>query len=124
MELPATLTDPGVRQAMKELQVLSEIEQERQRYEARLKAQKDAMWIQKQGDLLLQKGHNDGLQEGLRRGELVGVVHLCQRRLHRPVTPAADLLAVPLEELHQLAQELERAVFNPSAPPPTPSTDE
>ncbi len=78
---------------------MTEIEQERERYEARLKAQRDARWLARQPEL--------ARQEGLERGECIGPVRSCQRHLGRPVTSNRELLDMPLEALKRLAKQLE-----------------
>jgi predicted transposase/invertase (TIGR01784 family) len=110
-KLPAALTLPEIRQALQELRTMNEIEQERERYEARLKAQRDARWFSRQPELARAEGLKEGLEKGRTEGEWVGVVHLCQRLLGRPLTPADQLLALPPTELQRLAEQLESEVL-------------
>lgn len=65
---------------------------EKERYEARLKAQRDM---------------STSLTVARQEGMLIGAIHICQRQLGQAITPADDLAALPLEELEQLAQRLE-----------------
>jgi hypothetical protein len=94
--LPATLDRPLIRRAFKELQMLSQTDMERERYEARRKAQLD---------------YNTGIKvarlEGLEKGVLIGRIHLCERLLQRPETPTEQLAALSLEDLTHQADELQ-----------------
>jgi hypothetical protein len=38
----------------------------------------------------------------------VGTIHLCERLLHRPETPADQLMALSLEDLTHLADALQQ----------------
>ncbi len=96
---PAIGGQPILLQAVKELQMLAQTAEEREGYEARRKAQMD---------------HSFGLRsarlEGEARGENIGIIHLCERLLHRPETPAQDLAAMSLDNLTRLAEELQAQV--------------
>jgi hypothetical protein len=87
-----------VLQALEELKMLALTGQERERYEARRKAQLD---------------YNTGLKaarmEGRAEGE-IGRIHLCERLLKRPLTPTEQLTSRSLEDLIQLANELQAQV--------------
>jgi hypothetical protein len=82
---------------------------ERERYEARLKMQRDI-------STGLTVARDEGLEQGRKEGQ-VGQIHFCQRLLQRPQTPAAQLLALPLEELERLAQQLEAELTRSPQPP-------
>jgi predicted transposase/invertase (TIGR01784 family) len=84
-----------IHRAMGELQMVTQSDLERERYEARLKMQRDI-------SSALTAAREDGRKEGQ-----VGQIHAFERLLHRPQTPAAQLLALPLEDLERLAQQLE-----------------
>jgi hypothetical protein len=84
--------------------MLSQNELERERYEARRKAQLDYNTGMKAARM---EGREEGREEGLARGEKIGVIHLCERLLQRPETPTQQLAAQSLEELTRLANELQ-----------------
>lgn len=48
---------------------------------------------------------------GLEMGEFIGQIHICQRRLKRPLTPTDELKALSLDALRQRAEELEAELF-------------
>jgi predicted transposase/invertase (TIGR01784 family) len=91
-----------IHRAMGELQMVTQSDLERERYEARLKMQRDI---------------SSALADARKEGQLVGQIHAFERLLHRPQTPAAQLLALPLEELERLAQQLEAEVTRSPQPP-------
>jgi predicted transposase/invertase (TIGR01784 family) len=102
--LPASMAAVAeVHRAMGELQMITQSDLERERYEARLKWQRDM-------SSALAYASEDG-----RRKELVRHIHFCQRLLRRTETPAEELLALPLEDLDSLAQQLEAEVIPPPA---------
>jgi hypothetical protein len=80
---------------VEELKMLTQNDIERERYEARRKAQLDYA-----------SGLEAARQEGRIEGE-IGRVHLCERLLKRPLTPTEQLASRSLEELIQLADELQ-----------------
>jgi predicted transposase/invertase (TIGR01784 family) len=90
--VPVALQRPLVVRALEELKVLTQDDLERERYEARRKAQLD---------------HNTLVKVARMEGELTGVIHLCQRLLKRPQTPTEELANLPLEDLIRLADELQ-----------------
>jgi len=98
--LPAALQQPLVLRALEELKMLAQTDVERERYEARRKAQLD---------------YNTGLKvarmEGRAEGEMIGRIHLCERLLNRPLTPTEHLVSRSLEDLIQLADDLQVQVF-------------
>jgi predicted transposase/invertase (TIGR01784 family) len=94
--LPAALDRPLVRRAVEELQVLSQTDLERERYEARRKAQMDQISFL-----------NAARREGREEGKLMGRIQLLERWLQRPQTPEEELAALSLEELTRRADDLE-----------------
>ena len=76
--------------------MLAQTDVDRERYEARRKAQLD---------------YNTGIKaarlEGRAEGEKIGVIHLCERLLQRPQTPTEQLAAQSLDDLTRLAAELQ-----------------
>jgi predicted transposase/invertase (TIGR01784 family) len=97
--LPAALNRPLVRRALEELKMLSQTDEERERYEARRKWQLDYNTGMKVARL-------EGREEGLGAGVLIGRIQLCERLLQRPETPTEQLAGLPLEELTRRADEL------------------
>ena len=101
---------------------MTQSEIERERYEARRKAQMDHEWIlrsvKEEGAAMRAqglaegraKGRAEGLTEGRTVGEKTGIIQFCERLLNRPVTPAEQLETLPLAELTRLAEELQQAV--------------
>ena len=79
--------------------MLAQTDVERERYEARRKAQLD---------------YNTGLKvahmEGRAEGE-IGRIHLCERLLNPPLTPTEQLVSRSPEDLIQLADDLQAQVF-------------
>lgn len=77
-------------------------------YEARLKMQRDIATS-------LAEARDEGREQG-RKEVLVRHLHFCQSLLRRAETPAEQLLALSLEELGQLVQQLEAAIRSQSPP--------
>lgn len=113
--LPATLQDPVIKRAVEELRMMSQSELERERYEARLKWQRDVSTAlaeaRREGEV---KGRAEGEARGRAEGEakgrtegLVQQAQLCQRLLGQPMTPTEALRQLPLSELEQRVRELE-----------------
>lgn len=94
--VPTALQRPLVLRALEELKMLMQTNAEREIYESRRKAQLD---------------YNTGLKvarmEGQLAGEKIGMIHLCERLLHRPETPTEQLADLLLEDLRQLADDLQ-----------------
>jgi predicted transposase/invertase (TIGR01784 family) len=103
--LPAALAGQpqGVR-AVEELHMMTQSELERERYEARRKGQLDY-------NTGLEEAREDGEEEG-RREELTGLIHFCERLLHRSQTPEQQLSSQSLDELSQLAAKLQTEVLH------------
>jgi len=56
-------------------------------------------------------GREEGIALGLNRGQKVGIVHFCEKLLHRPPTPPEQLAGLPLEDLARLAEDLKEQVL-------------
>jgi predicted transposase/invertase (TIGR01784 family) len=116
--LPTMLEQPIIRRATEVLKMLTQSEIEREKYEARLKYQLDQntvmMALKRAEELVMrakraeQEGREEGRQEGRQEGKHIGLIHAYQQLLNRPETPDEQLLALPLEELVRLAQDLKR----------------
>jgi flagellar biosynthesis/type III secretory pathway protein FliH len=109
--LPAALADhPLVRRAVEELMMLAQTDLERERYEARRKAQLDY-------NTGLKVAHLEGLEEGLQKGqaaEKIHTIHLLERKLDRPETPTEQLAQRNLKELSQFVDQLLTQISRPS----------
>lgn len=109
--LPAALgAIEEIQRAMGELQMVTQSDLERERYEARLKMQRDI-------STALADARDEGLEQGRKEGEVVGQIRAFERLLRRAQTPAEHLLALPLAELERLAQHLEAEVTRLPSPP-------
>jgi hypothetical protein len=107
--LPAALQrQPLVLRAVEELKMLAQNDVERERYEARRKAQLDFNTAVKAARM---EGREEGREEGRAEGEMIGRIHLCERLLKRPLTSTEQLVNRSLEELTQLADDLQAQVF-------------
>jgi hypothetical protein len=98
------LQQPLVLRALEELKMLTQTDLERERYEARRKAQLDQ-------NTLVKVARLEGREEGRTQGEQIGVIHLCERLLNCPETPTERLAALSLEQLARLADELQGKVL-------------
>jgi predicted transposase/invertase (TIGR01784 family) len=99
--LPPALDVPFIRRAMEVLTVFTQ--DERDLYEARLKAQRDQR-------SLLKEARDEGFEKGRKEG-LVAQVHLCQELLKQIQTPEADLLKLSLDELNALLAGLRKQIL-------------
>ena len=116
VSLPPALRIPEIEQAMEVLTMLTQSDIERERYEARLKLERDRISFEKRMQKLAtegqeqarEQGREEGQEQGLAIGRLLGCIHTYQRLLGHPLTPTEDLLALPLEELQRRAQEIEQ----------------
>jgi predicted transposase/invertase (TIGR01784 family) len=80
---PALGAVEEIRRAMGELLMISQTDLERERYEARLKFQRD--WSSS-----LRGAREDGLDQGRKEGEVIGQIHAFERLLRRAETPATQ----------------------------------
>jgi predicted transposase/invertase (TIGR01784 family) len=103
--LPARLNQPVFRRAIKELEMLTQDEQERMRYEARMLAIRTQQTLVEEAE---ERGMEKGREEGIEKGEFIGRIHLAERLLKRLQTPSDDLVQLPLDDLNRRAEELER----------------
>ena len=80
--------------------MLTQTDLERERYEARRKAQLDY-------NTGLKVARMEGQEEGRIQGEKIGIIHTFERLLNRPQTPVDQLTPLALEDLSRLADELQ-----------------
>jgi predicted transposase/invertase (TIGR01784 family) len=105
--LPAALRQPLIVRAFEELKVLTQNDIERERYEARRKAQLDYNTGLKVAHLEgREEGRLEGRQEGEKHGK-IDLIHLCERLLGRPETPAEQLAGQSLTDLTRIADDLQ-----------------
>ncbi|HVC92828.1 MAG TPA: Rpn family recombination-promoting nuclease/putative transposase [Pirellulales bacterium] len=130
--LPTALREPLVVRALEELKMLKQADPERERYEARRKAQLDDQTRLKVARLEgrqegreegRQEGREEGRQEGREEGrqegrieEKIATLHFFERLLNRPETPTQELAALPLDELTRLEEELQEQVSKRAKP--------
>ncbi|MFN0054278.1 MAG: hypothetical protein ACKV0T_19045 [Planctomycetales bacterium] len=74
--------------------------QDRQLYNARLKMERDAA-------AKLQFAKEEGLDEGLAKGECIGQIRLLQRLLGQPELPTSELATLTLDQLSKQATQLQ-----------------
>jgi hypothetical protein len=90
--LPAVLQEqPLVVRAFGELKMLTQSDLERERYEARRKAQLD---------------YNTGMKFARLQGEQIGAIHSFEKLLNRPETPIDQLEHLSLDDLARLVDDL------------------
>ncbi len=97
--LPAPLQTATIHKAMEELRMLAQNDLEREKYEARLKYQRDEA-------SRLHGARQQGEQSGVELGVLMGRVQSYEEVLKVELTPAVLLRAMPLEQLRELADRL------------------
>ena len=101
--LPATLDTPEIQKAMQQLTHLTEDDIARELYEARLKEKRDIATLRK-----VER------EEGRAEGDLIGRIHLCQAELGLKTTPHDELVAMSLDDLKQLADQLRKQLSSGS----------
>jgi predicted transposase/invertase (TIGR01784 family) len=107
--LPVALQQPLVLRAVEELKMLSQTDQERERYEARRKAQLDYNTGLKVSRM---EGRVEGRVEGLTKGEPIGRIHAFERLLNRLETPTEQLAALSFDDLTRQADALQAEYQN------------
>ena len=101
--LPGPLRNSLVERATKELSMITQSEVEKQRYESRLKAQRDLKTMQID---FRAEGHAEGRAEGMAEGEVVGRIRAYQELLGETPFTDQELRDRTVEQLTQQAQEL------------------
>jgi predicted transposase/invertase (TIGR01784 family) len=104
--LPATLDVPVIRQAVEVLVKISQDEVERNHYQERQRAERDAANLVAEARVAEQRG--------VEKGEVIGRIRLLQRLLGQSQTASAELRRQPLEDLLQEAAALERQHSGPN----------
>lgn len=93
--MPASLYQPLILKAFKELEMVTQDEIERIRYESRVESE---------------RAYSFNMRMSQRRGEKLGAIHLLERLLGKPETPAERFSGLALDELDRQIAELERQV--------------
>jgi predicted transposase/invertase (TIGR01784 family) len=106
--LPGALSSPLFTKAVRELVMLSQTDIERERYDARRKAQLDYNSGLKGARL---EGLAEGEAKGLTKGK-IGVIQFCERLLRCSETPTEQLQSLSLDELTKLADDLQNQVLS------------
>jgi predicted transposase/invertase (TIGR01784 family) len=109
--LPPPLNIPPIHQALEVLNVFTQDDHERERYEARLKMRRDAYTALADA---LDQGIEKGIETGIEKGELIGRIRSCQRWLRLPVAPRDELRKLSLPELTSLTEQLEKQALPPA----------
>ena len=129
--MPASMNDPAVMKAMEVLMRISQDALERDRYESRLKWERDQRQreydyqdyqektaalqevtaaLQEKSAALQEKSAALQAAQAREVETFAAQVQLCQRLLGEPPTPKEELASKPVEELRRLADELRRRV--------------
>lgn len=105
--LPATLRTPMVHREMEVLDMLSQSESERQRYQARLKWERDqTAFIDEAREI----GLEEGMKKGSEKGVWIGRIQAFQGLLGLPISSTEELLGLAVADLQAQAQHLEARI--------------
>ncbi len=122
--LPAKMDQPIYREAIKELEMLTKDEIERERYESRQKAILDQRSFANELKRMAEKAEQaerarqqaerarQQAEQALDKGEYIGRIGLCEQLLNRPLTPHEGLLQLSMEQLKQRADDLQAELRN------------
>ena len=86
------------------MEMISRTPEQRQIYDARQKAIRDFESVIEGARF---QGREEGREEGLAEGQQIGQIRLLQRLLHDTVSDESELMSRPLEELVEMAQQLQ-----------------
>jgi len=107
-DLPEQLRISEVEEAMSVLKGLTQEEIERERYEAREKARRDALsWRKTLERREAEVGKAQAEATSARAEGLVGQLRLCERFLKRTPLPDQQLKSMSVDELKRLLEDLE-----------------
>jgi len=132
-DLPEEVDAPEIREAVEQLMQLAKINIQKEIYEGRLKAQRDALALadavaqaeqalakseieRERAEIERERAESQRAQamaraaelEALARGNVVARIHLMQKLLRQTETPTAELEQMTLESLTALVGQLER----------------
>lgn len=116
--LPRPLDVPEIRWALGDLIMISQSEIERERYESRLKTQRDAYSLQVEARNALERGlqqgreqgREEGREEGREQGRVEGQIariQSFQRLMRQDITAVEQLQQLPVADLQRFAERLE-----------------
>ena len=117
--LPDALRKPAMQRAMEVLNMMSQTELERERYQTRVKVARDERSRLRDSRELELKAREEGIKEGIKEGA-VDRIHLLQRMLRLPMTPRTELLTQSLDALRTIADALEKQAGVPAIDPAQP----
>ena len=111
--LRTLLPQEGFQQATQAIETIALKTEDKTMYDTRIKAERDRQasleWAMKTG---IEKGREEGREKGLQAGSFIGRILLCQKLLGRPETPSAELQIRSLQDLQELASQLEADLRN------------
>jgi predicted transposase/invertase (TIGR01784 family) len=108
-KLPASLRVPEIQEALGVWAMLTQDRIQREIYEAREKARRDAADWQialKRAEERVRNSFTQGREEGRSLGEWIGQIRLSEQLLHRPPRPDVELTAMTPDALRSLAESL------------------
>ena len=116
VRLRTLLPQEGFQQATQAIETIALKTEDKTMYDTRIKAERDRQasleWAMEKGlEKGLEKGREEGLEKGLITG-FIGRIQLCQSLLGRPETPSAELQIRSLQDLQELAGQLEADLRN------------
>ena len=103
--VPIPLQRPMILRALKELEMVTQDEIARIRYEDSVESERAYNFNMRMSE---KKGRLEGRQEGRQEGEKIGAVRILERLLGKPETPVERLSGHSLDELDRLIADLER----------------
>ena len=114
----------GFQQATRAIETIALKTEDKHMYDTRKKAERDQQALlagaletgreegREEGmEKGLAKGMEKGMEKGMAKG-FIGRIQLCQSLLQRPETPSAELQAWSLQDLQELASQLESTLRN------------
>jgi predicted transposase/invertase (TIGR01784 family) len=105
--LPAALQEGPVHRAMEVLTMMTQNEIERERYQARLKAERDRRAILIEAEEI--RAEAEAVRaEGLIKGEIIGRIHAYQNLLKLPRTLSQELSRQTADDLQKIVSALEQ----------------
>ena len=115
--LRTLLPQEGFQQATQAIETIALKTEDKTMYDTRIKAERDRQasleWAMKTGiEKGIEKGREEGREKGLQAGSFIGRILLCQKLLGRPETPSAELQIRSLQDLQELASQLEADLRN------------
>ncbi len=110
--LRTLLPQEGFQQATRAIETIALKTEDKHMYDTRKKAARDQQALLAGA---LETGREEGREEGMAKGlakGCIGRIQLCQSLLGQPETPSAELQAWSLQDLQELASQLESTLRN------------